>query len=338
MKKWRFEVLTILFVLFLLVGCSQLTPPTPTSSVTPAASPLPLATATPTPIPGVLMLVGQVKDETTKAVVKSQAESAGLTLDERSDLLPEDLKPEVKIVVLLEAPANLNDLLAAAPQTQFVLLTTADAEAAANLSVIRMRAEDQAFVAGYVATVITDNWRSGGLIASEATSIQDAFANGGRYFCGDCAPGWPLKVYYPVVGSADAPADGAAWVATAQTLFDTDKVDVFYLSSEASQPDVINFLAGRNQLDHALIVVGAVPPPDALRAQWAATVQLDPQEALKEVLPQVLAGKSAGKVNVPVTLTNVNTQLLSEGRLKQAQLMMADLASGMLVPQSVPAQ
>jgi len=320
------------------VGCSQSTPAVPNMTATPADSPVPAASATPTLPPGVVMLVGQVKEPMTLDLVKSQADAAGLIVDQRADLQPGDLKPDVKVVVLLDTPANLNDLLAAAPNTQFVLLTGADVEAADNLSVIRMRAEDQAFLAGYLATVMTDNWRAAGLIAEETPTLQDAFVNGGRYFCGMCSPGWPLKVYFPVAGSAAAPADGNAWAAEAQTLFDDAKVDVFYLSPEASQPEVYTYLAGRNQLDHALIVLGAGAPPDQLRAQWAVTVELDPREAFKQVLPLALAGKSAGKVNVPVALTNVNRALLSEGRLKRAQQVLTDLAAGLIVPQSVPVQ
>jgi hypothetical protein len=113
---------------------------------------------------------------------------------------------------------------------------------------------------------------------------------------------------------------------------------VFYLSSSASQPEVYNYLAGRVQVANEVRVVGALPPPDALRAQWAATVGLDPAAALKQVLPQLMDGKSAGKLSVPVSLTDVNSDVLSPGRLDQVKQLMADLDKGLIETQSVPAQ
>jgi hypothetical protein len=209
-------------------------------------------------------------------------------------------------------------------------------EPSANLTVIRLQAEYQAFVAGYVATLISNDWRSGGLIPAETPSLQDAFSNGGRYFCGVCAPGWPSGATFPLASGAQAPADGGAWAVQAADFFDNGKVESFYLSAEASRPEVFAYLAGRVQLNTTVRVVGALPPADELRAQWAATVGLDPFEALSQALPEALAGKSAGSIGVPVSLSDVSPDLLSPGRLEMVETLLYEIAAGRINPFSVP--
>jgi hypothetical protein len=83
-------------------------------------------------------------------------------------------------------------------------------------------------------------------------------------------------------------------------------------------------------------VVGALPPPPELSAQWAATVGFDPLEALREALPEALSGKSAGSLSVPVSLSDVNPQVFSPGRMELVKGLMAELAAGRLEPLSVP--
>lgn len=337
-------VFALYFGLLALAGCSSpLAPAEPTLTATPDSSPTPTPTQTPTPLPGRMMVLApsgmdpilfkQVTD-----LLKEQTAAAGMVLDVRNDLQPGDLTAEVRVAVLLAAPANLNDLLAAAPQVQFAVLSGGDLPEAGNLTAIRVQPQHQAFIAGYVATLLSDDWRAAGLIPGETADLQEAFANGGRYYCGVCAPGWPLSATFPLVKGAAAPGDGAAWAAAAQDLFDNGKAEVFYLSSAASQPEVYNYLAGRVQVANEVKVLGALPPPDALRAQWAATVGMDPAAALKQVLPDLMAGKSAGKLSVPVSLTDINPDVLSPGRLEQVKQLMADLDKGLIQTQSVPSQ
>jgi hypothetical protein len=269
-------------------------------------------------------------------MIREQAAQAGLITETRESLQTADLLPEMKLVVALAPPANLAELLAAAPQTQFIVISAAPLEPGANLTVIRMQAEQQAFVAGLVTTLLSDDWRAGGLIPADAPVLQSAFSNGGSYFCGVCSPGWPLGMTFPLVTGAAAPGDGGAWTASAADFFDNGKVEAFYLSAAASLPEVIAYLAGKSQFESTVKIVGETPPPDELRAQWAATVGLDPLEALSQALPAALAGNSAGSLLVPVTLSNINPDILSPGRLELARTIMDELAKGIISPFTVP--
>ena len=333
---------TIILLSILLAACSaSLTPPTPQATLAPEASFTPEPTHTPTPPPGKAVLLAPDGTDPAllarvQALLQEQAAPVGLMSETVTALEPATLTAEVKLVVALARPANLNDLIAAAPQAQFMVLSSDALEPSTNLTVIRLQAEHQAFVAGYLATLISNDWRSGGLIPAETPALLDAFANGGRYFCGVCAPGWPLGATFPLANGAAAPADGAAWAALAADFFDNGKVESFYLSAQASRPEVYGYLAGRAQFETPVMVVGALPPPPELRAQWAATVSLDPFEALSQALPEVLAGKSAGSLSVPVSLSDVNPDLLSPGRLEMVKTIMAELAAGRIEPLTVP--
>jgi hypothetical protein len=332
----------ILLLSMLLAACS--TPqasPTVQISPTPEASPTLAPTGTPTQPPGKALLLAPDGTDAdllarTQSLLEEQARPAGLIPETLGLLEPANLGAEVKLVVALSQPPNLPDLMAAAPQAQFIVVSSDALEPSANLTVIRLQAEYQAYVAGYVATLISNDWRSGGLIPAEMPALQDAFANGGRYFCGVCAPGWPLGATFPLASGAPAPADGGAWAVQAADFFDNGKVESYYLSAQAARPEVFAYLAGRAQLNTTVMVVGALPPADELRAQWAATIGLDPFEALSQALPVALAGKSAGSISVPVSLSDVNPDLLSPGRLAMVESLLDEIAAGRINPFSVP--
>jgi len=335
----RLLSLLLAAAVILLAACS--TPDNPLlpaqSTATLEASATPAPTDTPTPVPGkaVLLATGSA-DPALAALVSEQAGKAGLTVETRDSLQPADLGAEVKLVVALDAPANLADLLAAAPLAQFVVASRTALQPADNLSVLQMQPEQQAFAAGLVATLISDDWRAAGLIPADAPTLQDAFANGGRYYCGVCSPGWPLGVTFPLVNGAAAPGDGPAWAAVAADFFDNGKVESFYLSAAATLPDVTGYLAGRSQVETAVKVVGELPPPDELRAQWAATVGYDLPGALAQALPAALSGKSAGTVAVPISLSNINPELFSPGRQEVVRTILSQLEQGIITPLSIP--
>ncbi|MBI4928127.1 MAG: hypothetical protein HY835_10200 [Anaerolineae bacterium] len=335
--------LVFLILLFLLTACSSGTAVTPQPVDTPTVevSPTPQATLTPTSLPARALLFAPAGtpdslQQDALALVQELAVPAGLTVESTTDLQAGALTGEVKLVVALARPANLDELLAAAPQAQFVVISTDALEPAANLSVLQPQAEHQAFIAGLVATLVSDDWRSAGLIPSSSPNLQNAFANGGRYFCGMCRPGWPLAVEFPLAGGPAAPGDGPAWTAVANDFMENGKVDSVYLSAEASLPDMYTYFNGRTQLQTVVRLVGVTPPPVELQTQWIATVGFDLVAGLREAMPQALAGQSAGKIVVPVQLSNINPDLLSTGRLEQVNLALADLQAGLINPITPP--
>lgn len=346
MRIWK--TLLPLILLMVLAACTGPTasPTTPTTAVEATASttdvlPTPTAEPSPTPQPGKLLLASPagVDLQSLQAVLADAAGQAGLTVETRTDLQPADLTPEVKVVVLAAAPANLNDLLAAGQHAQFIVVSDADLNALGNLSVIRRKAEYQAFMGGFISVLLSTDWRAAGLLPNDGPlgeKLAEAYRNGGSYFCGVCAPGWPLGVTYPQVGAQPSTADGSTWQTAAVGLFDAQKVEAYYLSAEAAKPEVINYLRGLQQFGADVLVVGVQPPPDALVAQWAATVSFDTAAALEQILPGVLAGTGGAQVEAPLLLEHVNEDNLGDGRIRLVEELLAEIAAGRIHPFTVP--
>lgn len=333
-RRFLLPVLTGL----VLVACNATPAPTaPRASVTPsapAASATPAPTETPTPPPGRLVLAGASISEEIRAAAQSQAQPAGLTVDERAALQPGDLDAGVRAVVLLDPPADLAALQAAAPQAQFVLVSAGGVESSERLSVVRADPARLYFMGGLVTTLLSDDWRAGGLIPADPPAPANAFQNGGRYFCGDCLPGWPLGATFPVVETRPGGTTGADWAAAAASLFDNGKVDSFFVAPEALTPEVVAYLAGRVQFQTEVRVVGLGAPAPELKGQWAASLRPDVAGALAAVLPRALAGQSAGAVDVPVTLTDVNEAVFTAGKVELARKVLADLNAGVILATS----
>jgi hypothetical protein len=347
----RFLFSLILLSLLLLPGCTAPVVP-PESGLTPAgaattqpavvsASPTPEPSATPQPGKVVLVAPDRPAAQPVEAALTELSSAAGLTLEVVSDLQPGAAGADTRVVVLMSAPANLTELLAAAPQAQFVVVSGADLPPAGNQTVIRTRPENQAFLGGFISVLLSTDWRAAGLLAGDGplgAGIQDAFTNGSRYFCGMCGPGWPLGVYYPQVTLLPGASDGPSWQAAAQGMYDNFVAEVFYLSSEAARPEVFAFLNGNDQYGKPLAVVGTTPPPDELRGQWAASVGFDISAALNQAWPDLISGKGGAVLEAPLTLDYLNPDLLSAGRERLVRELMDEMQAGRIFPFSLPPQ
>ena len=308
-----------------------------TVSFTPTAEPSPTAVPSATPMPGRLIFSAtEGSFPAVEQLLQGEAQKAGLVFDRRGDLLPADLGPDARLVVILGQPGNLSDLQASAANAQFVVLSAGGLDPSDHLTVIHADPLQKAFIAGYTAALLSNDWRAAGLIAADQPDLQTAFHNGAGYWCGDCAPGWPQKVKFPLLSAVPAAGDGPAWAASVQDLFDNGKAEVFFLSAEASKDEVYEALAGKAQNGLPVKVLGSGAAPDSLKGQWAGTVTFDLSAAFKKIMPEVIAGRSAGKIEAPLLLINMDPAVLSPGRLGQIQTVLADVASGQISPVSVP--
>ncbi len=79
-----------------------------------------------------------------------------------------------------------------------------------NLIYIKASRAEQIFIAGYLAALITDDWRVGGLLPDLEyynTSASTVFKNGVLYLCGRCIPVYGPIVTFPVTATLSAPED-----------------------------------------------------------------------------------------------------------------------------------
>uniref|UniRef100_A0A7C4KK02 BMP family ABC transporter substrate-binding protein n=1 Tax=Anaerolinea thermolimosa TaxID=229919 RepID=A0A7C4KK02_9CHLR len=347
MKRTVFILFSFWVLAAALVACSSPSIlPSPAANPTASLQALPPPTSTPAPTPTsspelAVLIPDPAHPEWTEPVLAALQEftaPAGLTLETTPRLDPAQLPSRLRLVVSLVSLPDLLALLAAAPQAQFLVVTDQPLDPAANLSVLHLNPEAQMFVAGLASTLLSDDWRAAGLIPAETPTLQEAFVNGGRYFCGECAPGWPLGFNFPLAGGPQAAQDGPAWQAVAASFFDQGKVDVFFLSPEATRPEVLAYLNGLAQLNTPVRLVGILPPPPEIQSQWALSVSFDLPSALRQALPELLGGKSAGQLTAPIDLTHINPDLFTPGRERLVRTIMQLVISGQISPLSVPVE
>jgi hypothetical protein len=339
----RAAVLVILASLLWACSPPPLVPATPTPVLPTAllASPTSTEVPTATPEPGKVWLVAPAGSDAQAItdLLTGLSEPAGLLLVVQPELQPLSLGPDARLVVFLSAPPNLAELLDSAPQAQFVVLSNSDLPPAQNLSAIRLRPENRAFLAGFISVLLTPDWRSAGLLPADGplgAGLQEAYINGGRYFCGVCAPGWPLGMYYPQAAQLPSESDGTAWQTAAAGLFDDQKVEAFYMSAEAASPQLYAYLRGRDQFGRTVLLVGDQAPPDELRGQWAATVSFDVLAPLRQMWPNLLAGRGGVVMDAPLALSHISPAAMGEGRLRLVEQLIDEIAAGRVYPFTLP--
>jgi len=339
-----FALLALLAVLSLiLAACGLLAPAATPTAVPPTPVPAtttPEPTATPTPLPDRVVLVAAPEAdvallEALRPVVQELAGSAGLEVDERPGLQPNEISAGMKVVILPAAPANLNELLAAGSQTQFAVFSSTALESAVNLSVVHYAAENQAFIAGYLATLIAGDWRSAGLLPNDGLlggRLPEAFENGGQYYCGICSPQNGPYVRFPLSAGLPASASPAEWQAAVQTL-QPSVIYVYYVAPEAASPELLTLLSQQE-----VLLLGGKTPADAFRPRWAGTVKLDAAAPLREIWPALIEGKGGQSTAAALQITDVQPGLLSPGRQSNAEQVYQKLAEGLINPLDIPLQ
>ena len=188
-----------------------------------------------------------------------------------------------------------------------------------------MRPDQQGFIAGVIAALITSDWRVGVLgpgDSAEARAARLGFLNGAVYFCGLCLPYHGPSVDYPLYQELPSGASVQEAQLAVQALSD-QAVKTIYLPAGVLTAELVPILA---QLKANLIGSGA--PPAELAPQWAVTIQSDPLPGILEVLPLLLAGQGGHTRELALLLSDVNPDLLSEGRQARAQEILADLLDG----------
>jgi len=336
MKK---TFLLLVLLASLLAACANTSPapatPSPAAATQPAGS-TPLA-ASPTPAPPtatsapgkVLLVAPDSAGAAVGAKLKELAAASKFTLQSQASLTASDLTPEVRIVVLLAAPDGLSDLIASAPKVQFLALGLPNLQAGSNLSLITAQPEQVAFVAGFIATIISEDWRSAGLLPDAPASLQDAFLNGGRYYCGRCIPIHGPIVLFPLASALPAGSSLDAWQ-TAVTQLQTKILETVYVDPSISSPDLLSLLAKQN-----LVLVGGLPPTLDIASQWAATVSLDFAAPLAALWPTLVQGKGGQTSAAAVQVTDINPALLTPGKQRLLQDVITGLQSGTIGPLTV---
>ncbi len=333
----KINLKTILFSLFTILlfssGCSLIKINQPTS--TPIRIPTPLPTPTLLPSRAILIApngADPVLLTEAQNILIELTSSSGLLFETRTEITAKEITADVKILVFLTHPENLGTLSNAAPRTQFAVVSDLNWNPGSNVTIIRRQPEYISFMAGFISVNLDNNFRSGALISASDTLSQDAFFNGGHFFCGLCSPSIPPYVRYPLIATQAAGSSPAAWQAAFDQMY-INGVRVLFVAPEAYSPELFTYLVGKE-----IILYGSQPPLESARPRWAATLLVDGLSPLREIWPELLAGKGGKIVYGGVRFADVQPAFFTPGKLEYFQKLVGRMRADLLNPLTVPTQ
>jgi len=333
---------TLFFLSILLVACSSASNGTqeiptpvltelPTETPTPTEPPPPTATNQP---PLVLLIASSEGDQThldeLRSTLSELSNAQGFRFQVHPTLAPEELTPEVLVVVVVPPFSGLPDLAALAPHTQFVGVDIPGLEPTENITVIGPdgAAPDQlGFLAGYIAAVVTSDWRVGTISTNDSPAgigSRNGFLNGAVFFCGFCNPPYPPFYQYPIFVVLHSGATPAEWQLVADTVKD-NYVETVYVFPSADGNELLANLAGAG-----INLIGGITPPDDIRRNWVATVHADATGALQQIWPDLVTGNGGFRLPLTLKISNVNEDLFSPGRQRLVEQIRLDLQNGFI--------
>ena len=330
--RLKLALLTLVIIL-LVTACGPGETPTP-APILPTDAPTQQPTTVPTEAsPLAILLIPTDMDAETsneyQTLVYNLAQQAGMRFQVRNTLSSSSLEPGLKVVIALPPDPGIAELAAAAPQVQFLAVNIPDLTAGGNLSVLApsARLDIQAFLAGYIAAMITQDYHLGMVIPQNdavAANALQAFTNGMEYYCGLCNP-WAGPFYdYPL------------WVEIPDgTPLNEYNAYVNYLVRyQAETLFIYPGLADMDMLTYAstngVLMIGTFTPTKKLNS-WVASIQPDMLHAIESAWPDLVAGNGGKDVPSPLTLTDLNPEFFSAGKQRLAEDLLADLVAGRVV-------
>lgn len=349
MKNNKLRPLLVLMLgITLVFGASACEPsiltetgvPEETKTVTPpetATEVVPLPTSTPSPST-VILLSSLEADQFALSQVQSTLET--LTSEAGFKLVFQEwtsfeMMTNVPMVVSVGEDIDINSLALNYPDVSFVAVDNSNAAPSVNVSVIGDPLADprnRAFMAGYLAALISDDYKVAALVPSETSTtdaVLESFVIGVRFFCGICQPKYPPYQSFPQWQAVSAENLAEQY----QPIFDgftNSGVDVLYIQGDLSTTSILTA-----STDYGINVVSDKRPEITVN-NYAGTVLSDPAPVLTDLWQEILNGREGIQIPASITLADVNSALVSEGRYKAFMEMAANLKDGLISAEAVP--
>jgi hypothetical protein len=333
--RHKFAFFIILVALILTACGPKATEVVPT--IIPTNTPIPTPVFTPTPSTPLAILVVPADMEPAassmyQTAVYNLAKQSAFRFQVRNSLAPADLAdPSLKVVVVLPPDPGLATLASSAPQAQFLAVNIPNIAPAGNVSVLspNTQVEFPAFLAGYTAAMLIDDYRIG-MIApkdnADGQRAEKAFQDGMAYYCGLCQPHFLFNWSFPQVLEIPSDEQESRYGGYANVLVTDYKVEAIYVFPDLAKPDFLNFIGTIGALQ-----IGT-STPNPMPAGWVMTVQPDVIKAVELAWPNLVAGKGGVAVQSPLGLTDIDPTLLPEGKQRLVKKVLEDLLAGRITP------
>ena len=337
----RAKFLFILLIATLLTACgSGDTAGTPTPVPTSTSTPRPQQSATPV-VPLAILIVPANMDKTTsnlyQKTIYDLTQQSGMHFQVLNTLTPKELPPGVKVVIALPPDPGIAALAAAAPHTQFLAVDIPNIKAGGNVSILAANTsvDVPAFLAGYTAAMITNDYQIGMLIPKDNPDAQKAlaaFKNGMIFYCGLCRPFYyqnfcitnNLTYCYPQAVQIPSSEDPSRYGGYANSLINTYGVNTLYVYPDLAVKSLMDYLGTTG-----VNLIG-LSTPNPRPGGWVMTIRSDEIKAIQNAWPDLIAGKGGQSVPSPLGIWDVNSANLSPGKQRLAQQALDQLTAGQI--------
>lgn len=332
----------ILVIAILLSACGN-NEPSVTATPLPSETPVipPTLTSTPTIPLAILVLPADLDPEASNLYQKTVydlAQASGLRFQVRNSLTPEELnEPGLQIVIAVPPDPGIAALAAAAPNVQFLAINIPGVAAGGNVSALggNSQTDVAAFLAGYTAAMITDEYHIGMIMPKDDPDAQRAaaaFRNGMIYYCGLCRliffPAFclveNLQSCYPQYIDIPSDEDPSRYGPYADYLILQRDVDTIFVHPGVAEPDLLTYIGTTG-----VSLIGTFSPEER-PGGWVMTIQPDVIKAIQNAWPQLLAGQGGLTVQSPLGLSDIDPTLLPPGKQRLVQETLDALQSGLI--------
>jgi len=332
-----------LVIMLLLTGCGAMgektvSPEESTFTAVPEPTTTPIDTPTPLPPVGVLLTPpgsDQGLIDELNPIIGSYIRDLGLRFQVLTNLTADDFQnDEYQIVVVLAPFPDLQTLAESTPDTKFLAVGFNDLTPGENLSVLRSGGGDydiQGFIAGYIAALITPDWRVGALSVQEnpdALAARDGFRTGVKYYCGLCNPKYaPTGINYLYPKYIDLPLDATDAQISANVDFLVDRaVNTYYIVPGAGTQLIYRMLVAYEKN----IIGPGSDYQEEYKNFWVVSLEYDLLAAFEELWPRFVEAESGLEHIPPLLLTDINYDLLSEGKVMMVEKILEEVSSGFI--------
>jgi len=317
--------------------------PSVTATPPPTETPVipPTLTSTPTVPLVIVILPADLDPEDSNLYQKTVydlAQASGMRFQVRNSLTAEELtEPGLQIVVAFPPDPGIAALAAAAPQVQFLAINIPGVAAGGNVSALgdNSQSDITAFLAGYTAALITDEYHIGMIMPKDNADAQRAaaaFRNGMIYYCGLCRvifyPAFclaeNLQSCYPQYIDIPSDEDRSRYNPYADYLILQRDVDTIFVYPSVAEPDLLTYIGTTGAS-----LIGTFTPEER-PGGWVMTIQPDEIKAIQNAWPQLAAGQGGLTVQSPLGLSDIDPSLLPPGEQRLVQETLDKLQNGLI--------
>jgi hypothetical protein len=291
-------------------------------------------------VPSRVLLIPSVESD-PDLIIRTQDALEALLKDsnwrlETHELITQELfTQDVRAVIGLGADVDIAGFAPTYQEVDFIAINNPNAIPASNISVIGDPADDSkrlAFLAGYLSALISTDYKVGALIAEDSANkdeLIEAFVIGAEYFCGICQPKYPPYNNFPQFITLPLANAENGYEEVVKSIVNLG-VENLYVNESLASAQLLGYLS---EMGFNIV---SEQSPDVMTNNWIGTLQLDPGPSLGVAWSGILADSDGGQFPNAIVLVDMNTNLITEGRYRLFEEMLADLETGLVSPELVP--